>query len=73
MRFMSSNSSTYLNAKHKKDLKIYGNPFYKGGFCKNFCSIIKQKRFNYMDFQKYILLEDPNSLEDTNHKVFFSY
>jgi hypothetical protein len=58
-----------LNAKFKEELKIYGNTFYKGGFCKNLHSIIKEKKTNFLNFHKYILLEDPNYLEDNTHKV----
>ena len=66
---MNSNLSTYLTAKHKKDLKIYGNPFSKGGFFKNLCTLIKIKKFHFIDFQKNVFLEDPNQIDESNTKV----
>ncbi len=71
MRFVRSNLTTYLMAKQKKQMKIYGNSLNKGSFCKNLSYILSLKKIQHLDFQKYILLEDPNILEEPDYKVNF--
>jgi len=69
MRFVKLNLTTYLMARQKKHMNIYGNSMTKGSFCRNLSYIWRLKKIRYFDFHKYILLEDQSVIEEPDYKV----
>lgn len=67
MRFIKNNLSTYINAKHKKEIKIFGNPFTKNSFYTHFRSLFKCRKFYKVDFQKFVVLEESLPIDESNN------
>jgi hypothetical protein len=73
--FLSNNITTYLKIKHVSDIKIFGNPFYKGGFCKYIKYIFKLKtsRYKFVKFTKSITIKSEYMNESEKVKDIFNF
>ena len=52
LNFISKNMTTYANIKLNEIFALYGNPFTRGSFKKNFYEKIIKKHYNKVDFQE---------------------
>lgn len=73
MKFISSNISTYLKIKHKSDLKIYGNPFYKKGFFNHLNYLFKYKRQKFVDFTKIVIHKKLENVDESEKEKVFNF
>ncbi len=70
--FIFKDITTYLKIKHIKEIKIFGNPFYKIGFCKNIKYIFRlnNTKYKFVNFSKTIYIKTDSILESEKVKFF---
>ena len=67
--FISKNMTTYANIKLNEIFALYGNPFTRGSFKKNFNEKILKKHYNKVDFEeeKCTEIKKESNLEENSH------
>ena len=67
--FISKNMTTYANIKLNEIFALYGNPFTRGSFKKNFNEKILKKHYNKVDFEeeKSTEIKKESNLEENSH------
>ena len=67
--FISKNMTTYANIKLNEIFALYGNPFTRGSFKKNFIEKILKKHYNKVDFEeeKCTEIKKESNLEENSH------
>ena len=70
--FISKNMTTYANIKLNEIFALYGNPFTRGSFKKNFNEKILKKHYNKVDFEeeKCNEIKKELNLEENSHIKF---